>query len=530
MADRRHPVGTVQVERFELDGGDPPREASSPLDAGDRRPPWRALAAVAGALVVGVVAVAIIEPGSHDAGSPSTPAPTTTVPGPIRVASIDDLRALAPTPAAQSTLVSMNVVPEVQPTSAAASVLYLSAGASADAGTWLLLQVDDNPPLLPFDAGFVRPPRATFIGEAPGAVGRGLAGDETTVFDHLGGRVTVIGHGLLPGQTESIARNLEIEDGVAKVPDDQVPSGLHRQQTRYIPAGMDFVHVPVQPRDRRDASYTLTDGGTVDVAVSAIEPDQAAAVVPTASFFLDDVTPVVVRGNIGTTGTQGDRRWLVWSEGRHLVSLGATGVGRDALVAFAADLRLATDRDWDEAAWSNAVVVAGESEARRAEEASAAPVTRIVDRGSLRGDVSWWDIGAVVDGDDLAWTLRTGENTVPGDTWTTDAGAPFRTPFALETNGRQIYNTDPVAADAHELSTWYAGAIVVVDPSLAGSVLRLTTDGPNVTIIETTVHPVVGVEGHLLAGAALRWTDHYTAELIGPDGTRLAVSTDADPT
>ena len=56
----------------------------------------------------------------------------------------------------------------------------------------------------------------------------------------------------------------------------------------------------------------------------------------------------------------------------------------------------------------------------------------------------------------------------------------------------------------------------------------MTTDGPGATTTEAALAAVRGIDGHVVAALALPWTDHYTVEVIGTDGTVLAWAADTD--
>ena len=517
MEERRRREASVPVEEVYFDVDGPPPDLPPP--APRRRPPWRALAAVAVAAVVGVITVAIWDPGADTATTPST-----TTGGPVRFDTIDEHRALLP--ASTGFELTRIDARQADPIASGVAVLYASAGATVDEGSWLLLVLDRESIHLPLDAGFDGPPQAAFIGRLPAVIGPGVIGDESVVFDLAGIRAAVTSHALAPGTAESIARQVRVVGGVPEIPADAVPAGLVAQPALRVPDGLDFAALPSASSDRWDVAYVEPSGATLTLTVTTVAGEQSEAVGPLAAFFLDDVSAPTVRGVPAIEGERDGVRWLIWTEGSNLVTLAATGVAPERLVAAGDALVLALDPDWSEAGWRSARRVADFRQESDARSSSAADVARIVDRGSMPGATSWWDVTARLDQSTLSWTLRTGDIPVERDTTSIGGGLPLERPFDLEAAGRQVYNLDPPGADAGEMSEWYAVAIVVVDPSLAGSMLRLTTDGPRAATTETTVHEVRGLDGHLFAAAALRWTDHYTAELVGPDGIVLAVASD----
>jgi hypothetical protein len=514
VTERRQPGRTIAVEEVRLDATDVAAATSAgPPHAGDRRRRAAVLvAAVIGALAAGATTVAVVGPGDDDAAVPST----TTSPAPVLASATDERRVLLTEPPAGFHLVAARQTGagHVQPR--ATAVLHARPGASIDDGEWLLAVFSPSAARLPLDIGFRRPSEATSVGAVAGVVGRGAVGDETTAFDHPQGRVTLTARGLAPGATEALARHARIDQGVVRVAGAELPAGLDAHAPWRLPRGLaiarDLAADTGEP-DGWHAAYRAADGAAIEVAVSAITPDEGEAIAPISRFLLAGATEATVRGYVATVGHARGSVWVVWTEGSTLVTVSVTGRDAAAAVQVAGTVRLGSDVSWDESAWlASAQLQRGD------------PTMRIVGRGALSGATSWWDVTAAIDGNEIVWALRTGHNVAES----IGESAPITSPLTLIAAGRQMFTRDPIGADAGEISDWYAVAVAVGDAGLAGATLRLTADGRTPVTLEAALKAVRGFDGRVVAALAVPWTEHYTVEVIGADGAVLATVTDTD--
>src|SRR4051812_485512 len=93
MTDRRHPLGTIAVEDISVEPAELPSDDPNPAS----RHPWRLVGAIAVVLLVAAAVAVGATGGSDEMSGP------TTAPGPIRVATADDRRALLDAPGWQLT-------------------------------------------------------------------------------------------------------------------------------------------------------------------------------------------------------------------------------------------------------------------------------------------------------------------------------------------------------------------------------------------------------------------------------------------
>jgi hypothetical protein len=515
VTERRPPGRTIAVEEVRLDATDVDA-AAAPADlrhaGGRRRRASLLVAAVVGALAAGATTITVIDPGG-DADDAAT-APSTTAPPPIRASAGDERRVMLREPPAGFELTDVREVHSGQVQPPATATLYARLRPSATEGEWVLAVLSPPASRLPLDVGFRRPSRTASLGATAGAVGWGSFGDETTAFDDAQGRVALTARGLEPGLTEVLARRVRIERGVVQLAAADLPAGLVEHAVWRLPPGLAFgrgLGGHAGEADGWHASYRAGDGGAIDVAASQIAPAEVGTVASISRFLLADAGTASVRGHAAVVGRSGRSIWVVWTEGATLVTVSISGVEPAAAVQVAAMVRLGSDGDWDEPAWPpTGQLVGGDL------------IGRIVGRGGLSGATSWWDVTAVIDGSEVVWALRTGHNAAAA----VEQRTPISSPLTLIASGQQMYTRDPIGADAGELSDWYAVALAVGDPGLAGARLRLTTDGPVPATSEAALHAVRGVEGHVVAALVLPWTDHYTVEVVAADGEVLASATD----
>jgi hypothetical protein len=546
--DDEHLPGKITVDELtfgwwsqESGGGNPgwappvPDQPPGPLE---RLTAWlraqaKPLVAALGALAL-VAAVAIVATGPGG-GPEAAPAPTTTTvaapttqPRPVAVApntttsvapgseqpDVDDYRLVLGTVPEGFEIAGASVIdPSIGFGNVPAYQLFAAPGATWSQGPWLLLASGTSDSGVQYSSAyrFTRPPTSIEVNGASAVVGPTTLGDETTIV-RGDGVLVVTSLGLPASASVTVAGATTLRGGGTALAASALPPGLE----------------PVRVDD-----FTLWTGGWLSTArasvfyQSATDPagwinvvsgpaDASARTTDMAAFFLDDLRYAEIDGHSAVAGTNRQDpgspvHYVHWRTGDRQVLVTASGAATlDDAIAAAATVRTAGDDGWRDTTWTDALEAAQDC-CRTTPAAEQVHVGNFDDATSTRWSV---DVGRQASG--VWWSISSDQDSI-GTSVT--AGAP-----ALSVAGSYFYDG--------QTSPFSVGAFAMVDRTMAGSVLRLRTDGTAPQIVEVQLVPVEGSASfapYLMGAAALPWTDGgFIAELVGPGGQVIASRTEID--
>lgn len=501
--------------------GQPPRRSRRGLLLG--------IGAIVAVLAIGVTAIAFWPSGTDETRSwhaerPEPDGPRRTLPPPVieEEQPVNDRRIIVGEPPAGFQLADLiegepgyDDTDWLYPTT---PVMFNAPDATYADGAFVHVYVDPGWGELPPD-WFGRPARSVDVNGRRGLrapVRQGMLG---TVFLDGDDVVNVVSAGLDLAQHESVANSVEVAGGTVTVANGALPPGVVEVD------GADYArfenHLYGTSWEAGNAYYYGPDGyDLLDAAVVPVDADDIDRFAEGVRFFLAHAETVLVRGVTATVGTyEPGVEVITWLEGDLQVTLMGRGVGRDELVAAAGTVHLGGDADWADDEW----------------DAALADVERYPADGFEQGPDPVGD----VDGGTLSvgglWTVNAEtEAGVEGP-----AAVHWRMRVSGATGEDLVGQTEDVTSTAPSIqlswvSTWelepryYVAALAIGGIELRGASLRLTADGdPNAPLL-VELHPVVGLEGLVMAGAVTQWTSTFTAELVAADGTVLATVTDLD--
>lgn len=520
-------------------GGPPPAERAR---SWFRRHSNHVIAGVgAFALLVAVVAIASGpdgDPAAAPTTTPATVAPSSTRPGPVTTVAPSTTEARAPSsngtgddgddaaeadeidyrfalPAAPDGF-EVTSAEEIQQTEEwplpITPALFAADGSTWQSGPWLTIAGGDESTggwfaMFPF----TRPPIIYTIGDVEARTGGSVQGVEVTTLMRGGRRVEIAARGLDPLTTAAVAHALQWTDTGHTIPGAAIPAVLRsRSDLDVTPWAMGWA-----PGARATVSYQAVERPAW--LGFGVRPLGAAPALSTsAPYFLTDLRYLVVRGGTGVAGTfeggpNDPTHYVIWEIADREYVATATGIALDELISYAATVVQPGDPGWRADLWDEMQV-----DARNCCDARSGEVSEYVDTPIVSAD-GGWRAEAAAQGASVSWNFT--ESTT-GDAFGVQSplGAPV-----LQVGSRYGWAYIP--------DEFPAAAVALVDRSMVGAMLRLTTTGSQPQTVEVRLEPVEDdmLAPYLTAAAVLPWLDGgFVAQLIGPDGQTIAVQTDAD--
>jgi hypothetical protein len=516
-------------------GGDPSPAAGSWW----RRHTGHLVAGAGGfALLVAVVAVASDPGDAPSAGSttaPTTAAPSTTAGRPVETAAPSTTEprptsggAEGPADGGRETATDYRFVLTDAPEGfapmgvdeltgddsayPAPPMLFAADGTTWATGPWLLISSGgEYSPGVIFP--FTRPTITWALDDGEAETGPGAGGVEVTTFARDGREASVAGRGLDGLTTAAVAAQLAVNDDTLGIPDAAIPAGLRaRPDIDVTPWEWQWV-----PGTRTSVSYGSIDGDgwmTVNVRPRGLAPDVFGA----ATYLLSDVRYLVVGGATAIAGTYPARfgdpvQYVVWQlADREYVAMG-TGIALDELIASVGSVAQPGDPAWRQDRWDDLRTAVRQCCNDPRGDSPTGPPALVP---SASAD-DRWDVEVRVDGDTVRWD---GSSPGGGDFVgvATPAGAPL-----LRIGTRARWPGMP--------AEFPVIAVALVDRSMRGSTLRLTTTGSTAQTVEVALQPLdhAALAPYLAGAVVVPWLDGgFVAQLIAPDGQTIAVQTDAD--
>jgi hypothetical protein len=490
------------------------------------------------ALLVAVVAVSS-DPGAPEAAPttpPTTVAPSTTEARPVSTAAprttteppgrgtggsgdgatddVDYRFALAATPdgfEANGADVSPGDLDDwMMP---AGPTLFAADGTSWQTGPWLTIASGNDQTGIAYMFPFVRPPMSYMVGDVEARTGASVDGVEVTSLRRGANVVEIAARGLDPLATAAVAQALQLTDDGIAIPDAAIPTGL-RPRPDIDVTSWDWGWTP---GIRANVSYgSIERSAWMSFAVR--DREEESGPLTSAPYFLTDVRYLVVGHGSGIAGTYdrpgGDpTQYAIWQTADREYIANATGMDLDELIGYAGQIVQPGDLEWRSGLWDDL----REEVQDCCRGGLETPMYSVEVPIASVGDGAWF-VNADVQAGSVGWNFTHGGPRGDGFGVSSPLGAPV-----LRVGSRYGWAGAP--------AEFPAGAIAIVDRSMVGTVLRLTTTGSQPETIEIRLEPVDGdlLAPYLVGAAVLPWLDGgFVAQLIAPDGQTIAVQTDAD--
>ena len=394
-------------------------------------------------------------------------------------------------------------------------VIFAADGTTWQTGPWLSIAGNNGQfgPISMFP--FVRPPITYTVGDAEARTGTSTDGVEVTTLQRGASFVEIAARGLDPLATAAVANALQLTADGTSIPDDAIPAGLRlRGNIDVLPWDWGWT-----PDSRANVNYGIP-GGSSWMSFSAGTLDAASQRIESAPYFLTDIRYISIRGNAGIAGTYqhsfGDTtQYAIWRLADREYVASATGMSLDDLIQYAGLVVQPGDPQWRGDMWDDLQDEAGAC-CTESPGTGGAISPEQVPIASVE-DVEWRAEVTVFE-QSISWNLTRGLPATDGLGFESPLGAPV-----LRVASRYGWLGGP--------DEFPAAAVAVVDHSMVGSVLRLTTTGSQPQTVQITLQPV----GHdvlapyLVGAVVLPWLDGgFVAQLIAPDGQTIAIQTDAD--
>jgi hypothetical protein len=494
------------------------------------------------ALLVAVVAVASGpggDPAAAPTSAPTTVAPSTTEGRPVETAAPStsaapqqpsgsngdgggtaeddvDYRFALPTPEGFETTGADLSEPMHDWFRPPAPALFAADDSSWQTGPWLTItsgneQTTGIATMFPF----TRPAMPYTIGDAEARTGLSIDGIEVTTL-RQGATVVEIGaRGLDPLATAAVAQAIQVADGGIAVPDAAIPAGLRPRPEIDVAT---WHYGAWSPDQRANVSFgaPAQDGW---IGFAALPQGGAAGVLAAAPFFLGDLRYVVVGAGAGVAGSfdaggPDPIHHVVWQLADRDYVATATGVGLDELIGYAASVLQSGDPDWRTSMWDDL-----RDDARDCcQQSPFLPYRPVEVPVAIAEGAEWRTEAAVMQAGSVDWNFTLGG--VNGD------GFGMRSPV-----GAPVLRVGSRYGGIGQPAEFPAAAVAIVDRTMVGAVLRLSTTGSQPQTISVTLQPVDddALQPYLVGAVVLPWLDGgFVAQLIAPDGQTIAVQTDAD--